>query len=71
MKLKNPFRYLTKFEWCLWSLSVTVVTVAFFLGDRASRNKKQLAVFLAPHKRRKHNTRITSEGSLFPAFKGS
>ncbi len=34
MKLYNPFRFLTKFEWCLWLLSLTVVTVSFFLGGR-------------------------------------
>ncbi|MBQ2735585.1 MAG: nicotinamide mononucleotide transporter [Clostridia bacterium] len=28
----NPFRFLSKFEWCLWVLSLLVVTVSFFLG---------------------------------------
>ncbi len=36
MKFYNPFRYLTKFEWCLWSLSVAVVSLSFFLGDRTN-----------------------------------
>ncbi len=33
MKLYNPFRFLTKFEWGLWILSLAVVSVSFFLGD--------------------------------------
>ena len=32
MQLYNPFRFLTKFEWGLWILSLAVVTVSFFLG---------------------------------------
>ena len=32
MKLYNPFRHLTRFEWGLWSLSLAVVTLSFFLG---------------------------------------
>ena len=31
-KLYNPFRFLSKFEWGLWILSMLVVTVSFFLG---------------------------------------
>ena len=31
-KLYNPFRFLSKFEWGLWILSLLVVTVSFFLG---------------------------------------
>lgn len=30
MKLRNPFKNLTKFEWCLWIFSLTAVTVSFF-----------------------------------------
>ncbi len=36
MKFYNPFRYLSRFEWCLWSLSMVVVTVSFFFGDRSN-----------------------------------
>lgn len=32
MKIYNPFRYLTRFEWILWCVSLVVVTFAFFLG---------------------------------------
>lgn len=32
MKLYNPFRFLTRFEWGLWALSLTVVTLSFFFG---------------------------------------
>lgn len=32
MKLYNPFRFLTRFEWGLLSLSLVVVTATFFLG---------------------------------------
>lgn len=32
MKLYNPFRFLTRFEWCLWLASLTVVTLSFFSG---------------------------------------
>ena len=32
MKLYNPFRFLTWFEWGLLSLSLAVVTLSFFLG---------------------------------------
>ena len=32
MKLKNPFRDLTKFEWCLWLVSMVVVTASFLLA---------------------------------------
>jgi len=31
-KLYNPFRFLSRFEWGLWILSMLVVTVSFFLG---------------------------------------
>lgn len=34
MKLYNPFRFLTGFEWGLWITSVAVVTLSFFLGGR-------------------------------------
>ncbi len=34
MKLYNPFRFLSRFEWGLWLTSVAVVTVSFFLGGR-------------------------------------
>ena len=34
MKIYNPFRFLTKFEWCLWSTSLAVVTLSFFLGGQ-------------------------------------
>lgn len=30
MKLRNPFKNLTKFEWGLWIFSLTAVTVSFF-----------------------------------------
>ena len=32
MKFKNPFIGLTKFEWCLWIISVVVVTGSFVLS---------------------------------------
>lgn len=32
MKFKNPFIGLTKFEWCLWTISVVVVTGSFVLS---------------------------------------
>lgn len=32
MKIYNPFRFLTKFEWGLWIVSVCVVTASFFIG---------------------------------------
>ncbi|MBQ7347124.1 MAG: nicotinamide mononucleotide transporter [Clostridia bacterium] len=32
MKIHNPFRHLTKFEWSLWGVSLAVVTVSFFVG---------------------------------------
>lgn len=32
MNLYNPFRFLTRFEWCLWTASMLVVTASFFLG---------------------------------------
>ena len=31
-KIYNPFRYLTRFEWGLWGLSMLVVTLSFFFG---------------------------------------
>lgn len=34
MKLYNPFRFLSKFEWGLWSVSLLVVTVAHFFGGK-------------------------------------
>lgn len=36
MKLYNPFRFLTKFEWTLWIFSLAVVTVSFFAGRQGS-----------------------------------
>lgn len=33
MKLYNPFKYLTKFEWALWLLSVMVVSGSFAVTD--------------------------------------
>ena len=36
MKLYNPFRFLTKFEWTLWIFSLAVVTVSFFAGGQGS-----------------------------------
>lgn len=30
MKLRNPFRGFTKFEWCLWIGSIIIITVAHF-----------------------------------------
>lgn len=36
MKLYNPFRYLTPFEWGLWALSAVVVTLSFWLGSDGS-----------------------------------
>lgn len=33
MKLYNPFRFLTRFEWGLWILSLAVVTASFLIGD--------------------------------------
>lgn len=36
MKFYNPFRFLTKFEWGLWGISLCVVTASFFLGGRGS-----------------------------------
>ena len=35
MKLDNPFRYLSRFEWGLWLTSVAVVAFSFFLGGGA------------------------------------
>ncbi len=32
MKIRNPFRHLTKFEYSLWATSLVVVTASFFLG---------------------------------------
>lgn len=32
MKLYNPFRHLSKFEWVLWIVSLFVVTVSFLIG---------------------------------------
>ena len=32
MKLYNPFRFLSRFEWMLWSGSLLVVVVSFLLG---------------------------------------
>ena len=32
MKIYNPFRYFTKFEWGLWIISLLVVTLSFFVG---------------------------------------
>ena len=32
MKLNNPFRDLTKFEWGLWIVSMLVVTASFLLA---------------------------------------
>lgn len=32
MKIRNIFRSLTKFEWCLWIISMTVVIVSFLLS---------------------------------------
>ena len=34
MKLYNPFRFLSKFEWTLWLLSLAVVTLSFFAGGQ-------------------------------------
>lgn len=34
MKIYNPFRFLSRFEWGLWLTSVAVVTASFFLGGR-------------------------------------
>ena len=34
MKIYNPFRFLTKFEWALWILSACVVTASFLIGGR-------------------------------------
>lgn len=36
MKIKfyNPFRHLTRFEWCLWGVSIAVVTASFFVGGK-------------------------------------
>ena len=36
MKLYNPFRFLTKFEWGLMCVSLCVVTASFFLGGQGS-----------------------------------
>ena len=33
MKLKNPFKELTRFELCLWLCSITVVTVSFLFSS--------------------------------------
>lgn len=33
MKLYNPFKYLSKFEWLLWSVSVVVVIMSFIIAD--------------------------------------
>ena len=33
MKQYNPFRNLTRFEWILWSSSILVVILCFFLGN--------------------------------------
>lgn len=33
MKLYNPFKYLSKFEWLLWSVSVVVVIMSFVIAD--------------------------------------
>jgi len=30
MELLNSFKKLTKFEWCLWILSMCVITISFF-----------------------------------------
>ncbi len=32
MRLYNPFRFLTPFEWGLWIFSLVVITLSFFLG---------------------------------------
>ncbi len=32
MRIYNPFRFLTPFEWGLWSFSLAVVTLSFFFG---------------------------------------
>lgn len=32
MKLDNPFRNLTKFEWCLWITSVVVVIISYIIA---------------------------------------
>ena len=29
----RSIRALTRFEWCLWAVSASVVTVSFFFGD--------------------------------------
>ena len=34
IKLYNPWRHLSRFEWCLWLLSITVVTTAFLWGGK-------------------------------------
>lgn len=34
MKLYNPFRFLSRFEWALWIASLTVVTASFLVGGR-------------------------------------
>lgn len=34
MKLYNPFKYLSKFEWGLWLISVVVVAISFMVSDR-------------------------------------
>lgn len=30
-KLRNPFKNLTKFEWCLWTFSLVAILVSFFV----------------------------------------
>ena len=34
MKLYNPFRFLSRFEWSLWGCSMTVVFASFLLGGQ-------------------------------------
>lgn len=45
MKLHNPFKGFTKFEWLLWLGSITIITVAHFVAG--SRDWMSLAVSLA------------------------
>ncbi len=35
MKLSNPFKRLSKFEWILWSVSIAVVTASFFFSPQS------------------------------------
>jgi len=46
MKLQNPFRALTKFEWTLWIASMTVITLSFLCsgGDYLSLTASLIGV---------------------------